>query len=128
MPDSPAGIDLERLWSRLSELSKIGKSECAGVTRLSFTREERAAKDLVASYMHEAGLEVREDAIGNLIGRHEGRDQDAPIILAGSHLDSVRNGGDFDGPLGVLGAIEALQVMSERGLETERSVEVLVFI
>ncbi|MDQ4063796.1 MAG: Zn-dependent hydrolase [Actinomycetota bacterium] len=127
MPDSPAGIDAGRLWFRLSELSKIGNSERGGVTRLSFTQEERAAKDLVASYMREAGLEVREDAIGNLIGRHEGRDQDAPIILAGSHLDSVRNGGDFDGPLGVLGAIEALQVMSERGLETERSVEVVAF-
>ncbi|CAA9432606.1 MAG: N-carbamoyl-L-amino acid hydrolase [uncultured Rubrobacteraceae bacterium] len=127
MPDSPAGIDQERLWSRLSELSKIGKSEGAGVTRLSFTREERAAKDLVASYMREAGLEVREDAIGNLIGRREGRDRDAPIVLAGSHVDSVRNGGDFDGPLGVLGAVEALHTMSERELETERPLEVVAF-
>ncbi len=127
MPDSPAGIDAERLWSRLAELSKIGKSEGGGVTRLSFTQEERAAKDLVASYMREAGLEVHEDAIGNLIGHREGRDQGAPIVLAGSHVDSVRNGGDFDGPLGVLGAVEALQTMSERGLETERSVEVVAF-
>jgi len=127
VPDSPARIDAERLWSRLSELSEIGKSEDGGVTRLSFTQEERAAKDLVASYMREAGLEVREDAIGNLIGRCEGRDQCAPIVLAGSHVDSVRNGGDFDGPLGVLGAVEALQTMSERGLETERSVEVVAF-
>jgi len=127
VPDSPAGIDAERLWSRLSELSEIGKYEGGGVTRLSFTQEERAAKDLVAAYMREAGLEVREDAIGNLIGRREGRDQGTPIVLAGSHVDSVRNGGDFDGPLGVLGAVEALQTMSERGLETERSVEVVAF-
>ncbi len=127
MPDSPARIDAERLWSRLSELSEIGKYEGGGVTRLSFTQEERAAKDLVASYMREAGLEVREDAIGNLIGRREGRDQGTPIVLAGSHVDSVRNGGDFDGPLGVLGAVEALQTMSERGLETERSVEIVAF-
>lgn len=128
MRNSLAGINSERLWSRLSELSRIGKSEGGGgVTRLSFTQEERAAKDLVASYMREAGLEVREDATGNLTGRREGRDQDAPIVLAGSHVDSVRNGGDFDGPLGVLGAVEALQTMSERGLETERSVEVVAF-
>jgi len=127
VPDSPARIDAERLWSRLSELSEIGKYEGGGVTRLSFTQEERAAKDLVAAYMREAGLEVREDAIGNLIGRREGRDQGTPIVLAGSHVDSVRNGGDFDGPLGVLGAVEALQTMSERGLETERSVEVVAF-
>jgi allantoate deiminase len=127
VPDSPARIDAERLWSRLSELSEIGKYEGGGVTRLSFTQEERAAKNLVAAYMREAGLEVREDAIGNLIGRREGRDQGTPIVLAGSHVDSVRNGGDFDGPLGVLGAVEALQTMSERGLETERSVEVVAF-
>ena len=125
---SSAGeIDADRLWSRLSELAEIGKSEGGGVTRLSFTEEERAAKDLVASYMQEAGLAVREDAAGNLIGRREGRVGDAPIVLTGSHVDSVRNGGDFDGPLGVLGAVEALRTMDERGVETERSVEVVAF-
>lgn len=62
MPDSSSmEIDAERLWFRLHELAEIGRSEGGGVTRLSFTEEERAAKDLVASYMREAGLEVRED-------------------------------------------------------------------
>ena len=65
--------DGERLWRRLSELGEVGKQESGGVTRLSFTDEERAAKDLVASYMEEAGLTVREDAVGNLFGRREGR-------------------------------------------------------
>ena len=120
-------IDADRLWSRLSELAEIGKSEGGGVTRLSFTEEERAAKELVASYMREAGLAVREDAAGNLIGRREGRVGDAPVVLTGSHVDSVRNGGDFDGPLGVLGAVEALQTIDERGVETERPVEVVAF-
>ena len=120
-------IDADRLWSRLSELAQIGKSESGGVTRLSFTEEERAAKDLVASYMWEAGLAVREDATGNLTGRRKGRVGDAPVVLTGSHVDSVRNGGDFDGPLGVLGAVEALQTMDERGIETERPVEVVAF-
>ena len=120
-------IDADRLWSRLSELAQIGKSESGGVTRLSFTEEERAAKDLVASYMREAGLAVREDATGNLTGRRKGRVGDAPVVLTGSHVDSVRNGGDFDGPLGVLGAVEALQTMDERGIETERPVEVVAF-
>jgi allantoate deiminase len=120
-------IDADRLWSRLLALAEIGKSEDGGVTRLSFTEEERAAKDLVASYMREAGLEVREDAAGNLISRREGRVRDAPVVLAGSHVDSVRNGGNFDGPLGVLGAVETLQTMNERGVETERPVEAVVF-
>ncbi len=128
MPDnSSIEIDADRLWSRLSELAEIGRSEGGGVTRLSFTEEERAAKDLVASYMREAGLEVREDAVGNLIGRREGSDPGAPVVLAGSHVDSVPNGGDFDGPLGVLAAVEALQVMEERGVETERPIEVVAF-
>jgi allantoate deiminase len=115
------------LWRRISELAEIGKHEEGGVARLSFTPKERAAKDLVASYMQEAGLAVREDAAGNLFGRREGRDSGAPAILVGSHVDSVRNGGDFDGPLGVLGGIEVLQTMDEEGVQTERPVEVAAF-
>ncbi len=70
---------------------------------------------------------MREDAAGNLTGRREGRVEDAPIILTGSHVDSGRKGGDFDGPLGVLRAVEPLQTMNERGVETERSPEVIAF-
>jgi allantoate deiminase len=120
-------VDVGRLWKRLRELAEIGKHEEGGVARLSFTPEERAAKDLVASYMREAGLAVREDAVGNLFGRREGRDPDAPTVLVGSHVDSVRNGGDFDGPLGVLGGIEVVQTMDEGGVETQRPVEVVAF-
>lgn len=128
MPDSPSTeIDANRLWARLSGLAEIGRSEGGGVTRLSFTEEERSAKDLVASYIREAGLEVREDAVGNLIGRRAGSDEGAPVLLTGSHVDSVPSGGDFDGPLGVLAAVEALQVMEERGVETERPIEVVAF-
>ncbi|MBA3952827.1 MAG: Zn-dependent hydrolase, partial [Rubrobacter sp.] len=120
-------VDGGRLWKRLSELAEIGRQEEGGVARLSFTEEERAAKDLVASYMEEAGLAVREDAAGNLFGRREGRDPEAPAVLVGSHVDSVLNGGDFDGPLGVLGGIEVLQTMDEEGVEMGRPVEVVAF-
>ena len=120
-------VDGARLWQRLRELAEVGRREEGGVARLSFTPEERTAKDLVASYMREAGLDVREDAAGNLFGRREGRDPDAPAVLVGSHVDSVINGGDFDGSLGVLGGIEILQAMNEEGVETERPVEVVAF-
>ncbi len=120
-------VDGGRLWKRLSELAEIGKREEGGVARLSFTPQERAAKDLAASYMREAGLAVREDAVGNLFGRREGRDPGSPAVLVGSHIDSVLNGGDFDGPLGVLGGIEVLQTMDEEGVRTERPVEVVAF-
>ncbi len=116
-----------RLWRRLTELAEIGKQESGGVTRLSFTEEERAAKDLVASYMEEAGLAVREDAVGNLFGRREGKDPDAPAVLVGSHVDSVYDGGNFDGPLGVLAGIEVTQTMQEGGIETDHPVEVVAF-
>jgi allantoate deiminase len=120
-------IDGERLWCRISDLGEIGRQEEGGVTRLSFTDEERAAKDRVASYMAEAGLSVREDAVGNLFGRREGESQDAPAVLIGSHLDSVYNGGNFDGPLGVLAGVEVLQTMDEQGIETEHPIEVVAF-
>jgi len=120
-------VDGGRLWERLHELAEIGRLEEGGVARLSFTPEERAAKDLVRSYMREAGLAVREDAAGNLFGRREGRNPEAPAVLMGSHVDSVINGGDFDGPLGVLGGIEVLQAMNEEGVETGRPVEVVAF-
>ena len=120
-------VDGGRLWRRISELGEIGRQETGGVTRLSFTDEERAAKDLVASYMEEAGLSVREDAAGNLLGRREGRDPDAPSVIVGSHVDSVYNGGDFDGPLGVLAGIEVAHALERGSVECERPVEVVAF-
>ncbi len=120
-------VDGGRLWERLGELAEIGRHEEGGVARLSFTPEERQAKELVASYMREAGLAVREDGAGNLFGRREGKNPGAPAVLVGSHVDSVMNGGNFDGPLGVLGGIEVLQTMQEEGVETERPVEVVAF-
>lgn len=120
-------IHAERLWDRLMRLSAVGRQESGGVTRLSFTPEERAAKDLVRGFMEEAGLSVREDEAGNLIGRKEGRNPQAPVVLVGSHLDSVFNGGNFDGPLGVLAGVEVLQTMNEQGVTTEHPIEVIAF-
>lgn len=120
-------INADRLWDRLMQLSSIGAQEAGGVTRLSFSPEERAAKDLVTGFMKEAGLTVREDEVGNLIGRKEGKNPNAPVVLVGSHLDSVPSGGNFDGPLGVLAGVEALQTMNEQGVETENPIEVIAF-
>lgn len=120
-------INAARLWARLMELGQIGLQESGGVTRFSFTKEERLAKDVVIRYMTEAGLAVREDAVGNLIGRREGRDSDAPVVLTGSHIDTVPEGGKFDGALGVLAAIEALQCMEENGVEASHPIEVIAF-
>jgi allantoate deiminase len=77
--------------------------------------------------MEEAGRSVREDGAGNLIGRREGKNPGSPTVLVGSHVDSVYNGGNFDGPLGVLAGVEVLQTMQENAVETEHPVEVVAF-
>jgi N-carbamoyl-L-amino-acid hydrolase len=77
--------------------------------------------------MDEAGLQTRVDNFGNLIGRMNGRNLDAPLLLVGSHIDSQPYGGQYDGVIGVLGALEVLQTMTEQGLIPEQSVEVIAF-
>lgn len=109
------------------ELGQIGLQESGGITRLSFTADERMATNVVTSYMKEAGLDVREDAAGNLIGRKEGTDPSLAPIIIGSHLDTVFHGGKFDGALGVLGGIEVLQYIHEQGIELNRPIEVVAF-
>lgn len=117
----------DRLWKRLMTLHQFGTSPAGGVTRFALTPEERAAKDCVAAWMREAGLEVRQDAVGNLIGRREGSDKSAPVVLVGSHVDSVPSGGDYDGPLGVLAAVEAAQILHDSGTVTKHPIEVVAF-
>ncbi|MCG7346445.1 Zn-dependent hydrolase [Sporosarcina sp. ACRSL] len=120
-------IQVERLWNRLMELSQIGKQPSGGVTRFSFTKVEQRAKQLVASYMEEAGMQVREDAVGNLIGRRDGRRADLPAVLIGSHIDTVPHGGKFDGALGVLAGIEVAQTLNEQQIELDHPIEVIAF-
>ncbi|MBN7774001.1 Zn-dependent hydrolase [Clostridium aminobutyricum] len=117
----------ERLFLHLLELGKVGEKENGGITRLSFTEEEKQAKELVKAYMKEAGLLVREDSVGNLIGRKEGTNANAPVILIGSHLDSVPDGGKFDGSLGVLAGIEVLHSLMEQKIKTTHPIEVIAF-
>jgi allantoate deiminase len=120
-------INSERLWNRLSELGQIGRTESGGITRLSFTETEKAAKEKLKGYFREAELHVWEDEIGNVFGRREGKDPDKPAILIGSHIDSVLNGGQFDGPAGVLSGVEVLQALHENGVFTNHPIEVVAF-
>jgi allantoate deiminase len=111
----------ERL-AALAELSMPGP----GVTRLPFTPEHRAALDLLGGWMEGAGLDVRLDAAGTLIGRRKGP-PGAPCMLMGSHQDSVREGGAFDGAMGVVLAILALAKLRAEGVTLPFAVEVLAF-
>lgn len=98
-----------------------------GVTRLPFTPEHRAALEQITEWMQDAGLAVSLDAAGTLIGRQEGPDDGAPVLLFGSHQDSVRHGGRFDGILGVALPVLALKALREAGTCLPFAVEVLAF-
>ncbi|SFC66756.1 M20 family metallo-hydrolase [Tropicimonas isoalkanivorans] len=113
-----------RAAEMLAEAAAISEAG-SGVTRLPFTGEHRRANDLVAGWMREAGLEVRRDAAGTLIGRRLGTSPGAGTFLMGSHQDSVRGGGAYDGIMGVLLPILALERLGDVALPFD--VEVLAF-
>jgi allantoate deiminase len=121
------GISGERLADRLAALSEIGLTPDNGSYRIGFSREEKEAKELVIKWMEEAGLKVTVDGAGNVFGRLEGKNPDHPALLSGSHVDSVPNGGHFDGPLGVLAALEVVEAWKQTGYVPERSYEVVIF-
>lgn len=98
-----------------------------GVTRPTGTEGNKKIRDYAVARMKEAGLEVKVDRLGNIFGRKEGSKTDKGTIMSGSHLDSVINGGMFDGALGVFAAIEAVRRMNDDGFENERPIEVVVF-
>lgn len=122
-----SGINGERLANRLAKLAEIGLTLENGSSRMGFSKEERKAKEVVKVWMKDAGLEVREDGAGNVFGRLTGKESEAPIVLSGSHLDSVPNGGHFDGPLGVVAALEVVEAWNETGFQPNRSYEVAIF-
>ncbi|HLT33259.1 MAG TPA: M20 family metallo-hydrolase, partial [Aquaticitalea sp.] len=108
-------------------LSEIGRTADNGSHRIGFSKEEKAAKDLVKKWMTEAGLTVIQDGAGNVFGRKEGKNPNLPALLSGSHVDSVPNGGHFDGPLGVLAALEVAEAWKQTGYVPERPFEVVIF-
>lgn len=124
---SHSGVSGERLARRLYELSHIGFTQVGGVKRPGFSEEEKLAKALVKKWMYEAGLEVTEDGAGNVRGRLQGNNSKAKAIASGSHVDSVPNGGNFDGPLGVLSALEVVESWKDTGYTPEKPYEVMIF-
>src|SRR5947199_10337673 len=98
--------DAKRMEERIKELSEFGANREGGVSRVAFSDADVEGRKYIRSLMEKAGLKVRVDAAGNIIGLREGRNPKLPVILFGSHIDSVPHGGNYDGDLGVLGALE----------------------
>ncbi len=126
--DSPSSaIDAGRIAGRIAALSKFGANPEGGVSRVAYSEADLAGREYIKGLLRQAGLEVRVDAAGNLVGRREGRKPGLPAIMIGSHIDSVPGGGNYDGDVGVIGAIEVAQVLKELGIRTRHPLEVVSF-
>ena len=120
-------INGHRLNRSLAQLAEIGKLPNGGVSRVAFTTEDLLARQLVQSWMIEAGMTVRTDAGGNIIGKYAGRHEGAAALATGSHIDTVPVAGRYDGCLGVLAGIEVVRVLHENHLQLDHPIEVIVF-
>jgi allantoate deiminase len=119
-------VDAKRIFTRIEELAECSSSS-VGVTRLPFTAESSKAERLVEEWMKTAGMTVRKDGLNNIIGRYEGKNPTAPVLIIGSHLDSVIEAGKYDGTLGVISGIEVVQTLRDNGLILDNPIEVVGF-
>ena len=126
-PDSNLKIDGNRLWSSLMEMAKIGATPKGGVKRLTLTDLDLEGRNLFKSWCEDIGCTVAVDKMGNMFGRREGTEPDLPPVMIGSHLDSQPTGGKFDGPLGVLSALEVLRTLEDLDIKTKHPIEVVNF-
>ena len=119
-------INAERLIARIDILAAMEHKEDGSCSRLALTDADRRGRDQVVQWMREAGLTVRIDRIGNITGLRPGRSAGRPV-MTGSHIDTVGNGGRYDGIYGVIAGIEVLQSLQDAGRVTERPLAVTVF-
>jgi ureidoglycolate amidohydrolase len=120
-------INQERLLQELETLAAFSDAEPPAVTRVVFTPTDLKARAWVISRCEEAGLNVRQDAIGNIFARWSGADPAAPAVGMGSHIDAIPNAGKYDGVVGVLGGLEAIRALQRSGFRPKNSLELLVF-
>ena len=116
----------EAIANRLAELAALS-DEPGRLTRLYLGPAHRRATDLVAYWMRDAGMSVRIDPLASVVGRYEARDGGTQTLMLGSHIDSVRNAGRFDGPLGVVTAIEVVKAAFKSGTRFPFAIEVIAF-
>ena len=124
-------VDVGRLVARIEALGEIGAvlgpNGARGCARLALTDADRAGRDLVVTWMHDLGLTVEIDAIGNVFATRQGSDPTLAPVMTGSHIDTVRTGGRFDGNLGVLAGLEVIETLVTAGVDTPRGITVAFF-
>ena len=116
----------ERMEQRIEVLSRFG-THGQGVSRVAFSKADIEAREVIRGWMDAVGLEVRLDTAGNIIGKREGSDPDLPVIMFGSHIDSVPGGGNYDGDVGVVAAIEIARLLQDNEVVTRHPLEIVSF-
>jgi ureidoglycolate amidohydrolase len=125
--DLRIAVDSAGLQRRIDELALISEAPAPVVTRVLFSEADKRGREYVRSAAREAGLRVREDAVGNIFARWEGSEPGLPAVGSGFHTDAIPNAGGYDGVVGVLGAFEALAALKRAGFKPRRSLEVVMF-
>ena len=120
-------VNGERIMDHILALAEFGKNPQGGVSRVAYSDADKQGREYVLGLMRAAKLDVRIDEAGNLIGRRAGRLTSLPPLLFGSHIDSVPEGGNYDGVVGSLGAIEVAQTLAENNITTQHPLEVIIF-
>src|SRR3954452_2179231 len=133
MSETEAGIAGRKIASlgdqivgRINELAAISEAP-EHLTRIFLTQQHRAAADLILGWMRDAGMRAHLDAIGNVCGRYEGERPGSPCLMLGSHYDTVRDAGKWDGPLGVITAIACVADLTRRGKRLPFAIEIVGF-
>ncbi|WP_222982274.1 Zn-dependent hydrolase [Flagellimonas meishanensis] len=120
-------VDQTRLENRIFQLAQFGIQENGETERVAFSDADIAARQWVIKIMEDLGLDVRIDFAGNIIGRREANDNSKKPISFGSHIDRVPNGGNYDGCVGSMAALEVIETLNENQIETAHPLEVIIF-
>jgi N-carbamoyl-L-amino-acid hydrolase len=120
-------VDPERIAAELRQLATYSDAPAPAVTRVVFTPTDLQARAYVKDIASAAGLQLREDAVGNTFARWAGEEPDAPAVGTGSHIDAIPNAGAYDGTVGVIGGLEAIRALLDSGIRPRRSIELLLF-
>ena len=120
-------INRDRLVADLETLASLSDDTPPGISRLVFADADQRSRVWLKSQCSDAGLAVREDAVGNMFARWVGAQPELPAIGTGSHIDAIPHSGKFDGTVGVLGGLEAIRALRQSGFQPQRSIELLLF-
>lgn len=120
-------INISRLSDEIEELAGFSDTPAPSVTRVLWTKPDLQARTFLKELFREAGLSVRQDALGNIFARWDGSQPDLPPVATGSHTDAIPHAGRFDGVVGVLGGLEALRALKSSGFTPRRSLELIMF-